>query len=61
MKSTSELIKQEFDRYFRNESYEDEVWTINCDKMKSYKEYFPESNACNLEYSFNVDERLINM
>lgn len=26
--------------------------------MKNYKEYFPESNACNLEESFSLEERL---
>lgn len=52
------MIKQELDRFFRNETFEDEVWTINCDKAKSYKEYFPDCNPCHLEYNFPQEERL---
>lgn len=42
------MIKQEFNRFKILENYEDEVWTINCDKMKNYKDYFPESNPCSV-------------
>ena len=48
IKNTSDLIKQEFDRIQRHQNFEDEVWAIQSDKVKNYKEYFPESNAYNL-------------
>jgi hypothetical protein len=49
LKYTSEVIKLEFNRFKISESFEDEVWTISCDKMKNFKEYFPECNPCILE------------
>jgi hypothetical protein len=58
MKNTSEVIKQEFNRFSRTENYEDEVWIIHCDKMKNYKEYFEDQNASNLEENFKVETRM---
>lgn len=57
LKYTSEVIKQEFNRFKILENYEDEVWTIHCDKMKNYKDYFPESNPCSVEERYSLDER----
>jgi hypothetical protein len=35
----------------------DEVWIIESDKMKNYKNYFEVDNSCNLEDKFSVEKR----
>jgi hypothetical protein len=35
------------------EKGEDEVWLMDLDKMKNYKDYFAENNPCNLGIVFN--------
>jgi hypothetical protein len=37
---------------------EDEVWIINCDRMKNYKGYFSGDNACELMEKFKLAPRL---
>lgn len=61
LKNTTEIIKLELDRFNREERYEDEVWIINCDKMKNYKDYFPDNNPCNLQDTFSLEMRLKRM
>jgi hypothetical protein len=48
LKTTSNVIKHELDRHLRENNFEDDVWTIACDKLKNYKEYFVSNNPCNL-------------
>jgi ribonucleotide reductase beta subunit family protein with ferritin-like domain len=48
VKNTSDLIKRELDRYLKDETFEDNVWNLACDKLKNYKEYFADNNVCNL-------------
>ena len=53
IQKTSEVIKQEFIRMNRNSQFEDEVWLIESDKMRNFKDYFPLNNPSNLELLFN--------
>lgn len=41
----TDIFKQEFEKFKRSEFHEDEVWSLDCDKINNYKEYFPEGNA----------------
>ena len=35
------MIKQEFIRINKSNTHQDEVWIVECDLMKNYKDYFP--------------------
>jgi hypothetical protein len=49
VKNTPDLIKKEFDRYIKDENFEDNMWDLACDKIRNYSEYFPDDNSCNLD------------
>ena len=36
----------------------DEVWIVETDKMKNYKNYFEADNSCNLSDKFSIEKRL---
>ena len=57
VKATSETIRKELERMLNPDKSGDEVWIINSDKAKNYKEYFPDSNSCNLEFTTRLDTR----
>lgn len=48
------MIKLELNRALRTENGEDEVWTVNTDRMKNYKGYFASDNSCYIEDKTNV-------
>jgi hypothetical protein len=37
---------------------DDELWIINCDRMRNYKGYFSHDNPCELIQKFQIDTRL---
>lgn len=45
----------------RSQYYEDYVWLIQTDQVKNYRDYFSDSNPCNLVNKFKVEERMKNM
>ena len=48
LNKAEEVIKKQFSEFLKPQNYEDQVWTVALDTIKNYKEYFPESNACNM-------------
>lgn len=42
------------------EKAEDDVWLLDLDRMKNYKDYFTENNPCNLIVAFNLEDRIKN-
>ena len=58
---TTEAIKVNMNRIVGKEYEEDEVWLVNTDKLRNYKDYFNEANACNLEDKFPVKDRIKKM
>ena len=45
-------------KFMNNDSCEDDVWLLNLDHMKNYKNYFSFDNPCNLDKKFDFEERL---
>jgi hypothetical protein len=44
---------------FGNKAGEDEIWLVDLDRMKNYKDYFSADNPCNLEKKLNLEQRLL--
>ena len=42
----------------RVDNQEDEVWLVECDQVENYKKYFPEGNASNLGYTFQMMHKM---
>ncbi len=57
-RNTTEMIRQELNKVLRIEKGEDDVWIVNCDRMKNYKGYFASDNPCMLVEKFKVEQRL---
>lgn len=60
LENTAESIRMQINKILGVEKGEDEVWILDLDRMKNYKDYFPENNPCNLIVAFNLDERMKN-
>jgi uncharacterized protein YkuJ len=57
LENTTELIKNYASKMFGVEKGEDEIWTVDADRMKNYRHYFSADNSCNLEQKFDVGSR----
>ncbi len=60
MDSTSELIKMYLSKALNTDLGFDEVWHLNLDHAKNYKNYFNNDNPFSLEEKFNVKLRMRN-
>jgi len=59
LENTTEVIKMYISKALGLEKGEDDVWLLDLDRMKNYKDYFNPDNPCNLEEKFDVEARLV--
>jgi hypothetical protein len=57
LENTAELMKNYASKMFAVEKAEDEIWTVDADRMKNYRHYFAADNSCCLEQKFDVATR----
>lgn len=61
LENTAEIIKININKAMGVENAEDDIWLLDLDRMKNYKDYFSENNPCNLPNAFNLELRLKKM
>lgn len=55
---TREVVSMEFVRLEKKETFEDEIWLLNCDAMTNYNSYFSQDNPYTLADRFSPEARL---
>lgn len=58
MENTTESIRMQINKILGVEKAEDDVWLLDLDRMKNYKDYFTENNPCNLVVAFSLEDRV---